>query len=300
MRIAKLAAASAMLVVMLAAGCSDPMAEMPVDQLLAEGWMSFSTGDFEISRRYFAAAEARPGTTPEQKHSAILGLATAHQLDPRPDMDAADAAFQRLGDVPTEGARRDSLMGLGQVELGRALDETKKPEERIPHLALARGYFLQVLADYPDSLAADQAVIHIAETYLTPFATDDVGGFELPDLEMIARAEKAVEARLEVEASEDMAAATRVLLGRIQIALGKYGEAVENLKIAEPLVSVPRIREGVVWQIANLSEARLNDTAQAIRYYQLFVDSFERSTLNYRAQLRVERLSQSQSNQPQE
>ncbi len=260
-------------------------------ELLKSAWLDFTTGDFPSSQAKFKGVISRASATGAQRHSALLGLASCYQLRPNPDLDLAKATFEDLALQDSPAAKRDALLGLGQLELAFSNGEKMELDERIAHLRAARSHFTTLLADHPDSLAADQAVVHLAESYNMPFLTGDEGIFAVPDDETVQKALEVLNERIAENKRPEMRAVLQLMVGKIFVQLGESQKAVSMLKQAVDGIAVPRTREQVVWQIARLSERDLKDKKQALEYYSVYAESFRRSVLWYRATQKVKQLS---------
>jgi tetratricopeptide (TPR) repeat protein len=260
-------------------------------ELLKGGWVDFTTGDFESSQKKFEGVASRGSATAGQRHSALLGIASCYQLAPNPALEDAKAAFETLAKEELPDAKRDALLGLGQVELAMANGENMKMPERLEHLREARHHLMALLAGYGDSLGADQAVVHLAESYNMPFLTGDEGIFSVPDTATVDKALELLYARVTQGRLPEVRAVLLLMIGKIHVQRGESQKAVTVLKEAEPDLVVPRSRESVIWQIARLSERDLKDKRQALKYYKYYADNFKRSGLWYRATQKVKQLS---------
>jgi len=261
-------------------------------ELVARGWQNFTLGDFPECEKNFTTAlvQAQPAATAKQRHSALLGLASCYQLRPNPDLALAMATFKKLGEEELPDAKRDASLGLGQTTLALTADESITLEARIALLAEARVHFTDVLTNHPDSLAADQAVIHIASSYNMPFVMETAGEFAAPDDATAHRAIAALDARLKQNKRPEMRPVLFMLMGHIHLQLGESREAVSALREAVGEIKVPRTREQLVWQIARLCDRDLKDKKLALEYYELFAREAERSVLRYRAIQKAEKL----------
>ncbi len=264
----------------LVAGCGRGVGSGGLDALLEEGWRAYSTGDFDVAINCFRAADNSSDATPEQAFSAVLGLATTHHFQANPDLARARDCYRRLGLLDTDAARRQSLLGLGQVDVAEG--KTLEGQSRL----------VKLIGDYPDSVEADEAVIHLADSLFRPsFVEGKPGDFKLPGENLIRRGLNALEGRLKARPHNPLAAAMHMMLANAYVQMEDFDRAVAHLVAAEEEgIAVVKTRGTVLWRIARIAEKELGDRDLAEAYYERYVEEFGRTTLFYRALKSLERV----------
>jgi len=279
LRLAKLSVFAIVVAAVLALGCGSKHDSGSLDALLAEGWQAYSTGDFDFAAECFRGVEATQATA-DQTYSAILGLATVYHLQSNPDFGKAREYYALLASLDTQNARKQSALGLARVDLAEGKD------------ADGQSKLTAVMRDYPDSMEADEAAIHLAESLFAPRADESKpGGFGVAGEASMQRGLKLLEDRLSARPGNPLASAMHMMLANKYIELKTFDKAVENLLAAEKDgIAVERLRSVVVWRIARISELQLKDYGLAERYYQRYVHDFGRTELYYRALKSLERV----------
>jgi tetratricopeptide (TPR) repeat protein len=272
-------------------GCGRQSGSGATGRLLSEGWMAFSTGDFDIAADRFQTTLGQAHLADEQKHSALLGLATTYHLDPQPDLDKAQATFEELGRLNTDAARRDSLLGLGMVGLSQAAGESLTDEERVAIIAEARRNLAELLGSFPDSREAAEAAIHLAHSHTQPYPKADKGVFVVPTDATEQAGRRALADWLAAQPENELASTHHMLLGQMLVAERNYEEGVKELIRAHEsgLISL-QTRAAVVLHIATLAHKKLGDYDMAEKYYELFVREFPRSFYHYQAKERLDQV----------
>ncbi|KPK62721.1 MAG: hypothetical protein AMK73_05745 [Planctomycetes bacterium SM23_32] len=260
------------------AGCA-PEPESASD-LLEQAWRAYSTGDFDIAVDRFEGLKQNGGLTAEQRYSALLGLATTYHYRPNADLDAAAENYALLGVLEQEPAKRQSALGLARVALagGNLLEGQSK--------------LTDLIAAYPGSMEADEAVLQLADSLLRPDVVEEHRGeFKLPTPGAEDRALSALEHRLGTNPHNRLAPAMHMMAADAYIQARRFDEAVGHLIAAEQEgISVVKTRGTVLWKIASIAESELGDLALAEKYYDLYATEFSRTELYYRATKRLERV----------
>jgi len=247
---------------------------------LEQAWRAYSTGDFDFAKGLFQEVADAKGISQQQRFSALLGLATSCHLRPKPELDAARRYYSRLCELGMDVATREGLLGLGLVEI--AAGQT----------AEGQGYLSRLIGQYPDSVEADEATIHLADSLLR--ARRDAGQasrFVLPSEPSARRATGLLEDRLQARPDCILASAMHAMLGNRYIQEGRFADAVDHLRAAlDAGIESSKSEATIVWQIARIADLELHDRQLAEEYYQRYVNGFPRSALYYRARVSLERV----------
>ncbi len=260
--------------------CGVELTESELDGLLAGAWRSYSTGDWDIAVENFRRVAQADVATDRQRFSAMLGLATTLQWRPDPDLPAAAGYYERLQELPVEGAGPLGLLGEAQIRR-----RTGRREEALETL-------LRLRTEYPESPEADESVIHTAQIYFS--AEPDpksVGGFAVPPPERTRKGMEVLRDWLERRPENPLAAVMHMMLGARHVGKGEHEEAVEQFRAAlESGIESARTRSTLRWQVARLAEKELKDYELAEEYYGRFVEESKRHVLYHRATESLERL----------
>jgi tetratricopeptide (TPR) repeat protein len=264
----------------LCLGCGRGSATGDVESLLARGWKAYATGDFDFAVRQFEAARKGAGLTVEQEYSAVLGLATVYHYQPNPALDRAQEFYLILSGLDHPGAETQSLLGLARVDMARG--------ERLE----AQSRLNQLVERYPDSQPADEAVLQLADLLTRPtFDEARPGDFDLPAPPLVERTVLILTERLEKRPHNHLASAMHMMLANIFVQTGEFTQAVEHLIAAdEEGIAVVKTRGTVLWRIARIAEKDLQDYELAARYYEMYVEEFQRTALYYRALMSLKRV----------
>ncbi len=264
----------------LLGGCGGGAQQGSVEDLLEEGWRAYSTGDFDFAVQTFESAERKPGLTPEQHFSALLGVATTYHLRSNPDLEQARAWYERLGELPAGEAKRQSLFGLGLIDLAQGKGGSGQTK------------LVRLIQDFPESMEANEAVIHVADSLLRPSAKGgEPGQFELAGSAMVDRGLNMLEERLRGYPHNPLAAAMHLMLAVEYIELEQFAKAVEHLQAAElEGIAGVRMQSVNLWRIARIAQMELKDYGLAEQYYARYVEEFPRTTLYYRASRSLDRV----------
>lgn len=270
------------LAALLLPACGQRLTESQLNESLERGWRAFSTGDFDVAVAAFDAVEKAPGALGEARYSALLGLASAWQLRPNPELARARDCYGRLDALGTEQARKQGMLGLALVDLAEG--RTAEGQSRLTDL----------VRKFPESPEADEASIHLAESLLEPRASaSSPAGFGLPAEAPVERGLRVLEERLQAFPHNPLATAMHIMLANQYIKLQRFPEAVKHLIAAdEEGIAVRTSRAITRWRIARIAEKELGDYALAEKYYQRYVDEFQRTVLYYRALTSLERVRQ--------
>jgi len=281
----------ALMVVALPYGCGPSAGDGGVGELLDQAWLSFSSGDFDYSEARFRQVLADRVLADEQRHSALLGLATVYHLRSTPDLPKALEKYRELTALGTDEARRDGLLGMGLVGLSLATSESKGAEKLAGFVRDARESLAAVMASFPDTIQADEAALHLGQSYTIPYTTVENGVFAVPNAATVERGRKVLADWLARRPDNPLAASMHMTLGSIYIGRGDLAKASEHLIRCEELgIQAPRTREAVLLQIARIADHELKDYARAEKYYAIFVRDFRRSLYYYRATLDLGRV----------
>lgn len=268
------------LLVALATGCGAGAGTGNINQLLEEGWRAYATGEFAVAANLFRTVENTGYATEKQLFSARLGLATAYHLSTDPDLETAQTYYTRLNGMDVPGARRLSLLGRGKVALERGrTDEGRRTLEKLQN-------------EFPESAEADEATVHLAESYFHPQENPDLpGGYDVPSKSSVARGIRVLEYRLTNHPENALAAVMHMMLADRYTDRGEFRKAVDHLQQAlrKGIVSA-RTRSELMWQVARTAEKELEDYRLAEEYYQRFVETSRRHVLFYRARQSLERV----------
>ncbi len=269
----------------LVPACGPSVETGTVQEQLQEGWRRYSTGSFEFAVDQFKYTLRQPGLTEQDRYSALLGLATTYHYDTNSDLGAARAHYEKLLELPLEAARRQALLGLGLVDL----EDGKVESGRMKLMELAQ--------QYPQSLEADEATLHLADSLLHPRGPeeeeDPVGGFVLPAEAAVRRGMEILEERLSEHPDNSLAALMHLRLAHRYIEREAWRDATEHLKqaLAKGITS-SRTRSSAMWSIARIAEKELQDYALAAEYYEAFTNETKRHVLYYRAMQSLERMKE--------
>jgi tetratricopeptide (TPR) repeat protein len=262
------------------AGCGSKAASGNLDQTLADGWRAYTTGDFDIARDTFSSVLRVPRLTDQQRFSALLGLATAYQMDTSPDLASARTYFEELGKLSSDEAQRLSMLELTRIDFaeGKTL-EGRSRAETLRH-------------KYPDALEADEATLMLAEIFVQAKPDKAAsGGFVLAGPDGIQRGQEVLAAWLKDHPDNPLAADMHTMLADEFIELKQFAKAVPELQAAlDKGVLADRTHSQILWQIARIAEMELKDYPLAAKYYQQFITDSRRDVLYYRAQLSLDRV----------
>jgi tetratricopeptide (TPR) repeat protein len=276
-----------LLVTAAATGCGRAGAAEDLGAKLEEGWRAFSTGDFEIALARLHAVEGDEAASLDEQYSALLGLASTHHLRTNPELAEAKEYYGRLMRLEHEAASRQGLLGLGLVELAAGKD------------AEGQTHLTKLIGDCPDSLEADEATIHLANTLLKPTIVEaKPGEFDLPTPAAVQRGLNTLARRLETYPHNPLAAAMHVMMANKSIELKRFDQAVEHLIAAdEEGIAVTKQRSITLWRIARIAEMELKDYDLAEDYYSRYVSEFRRTDLHYRATKSLKRVRELKAEQ---
>ena len=250
------------------------------DSLLEEGWRAYSTGDWDVVVEAFEAVEKAASVSDEQILSARLGLASTYHYGTNPDLSKAAAYYSGLNSLGTDTAQRLGMLGVAQVQRAEG------------NRTAALESFERVRTQYPDTLEADEATIHVAEILFEPVPDkDQVGGFALPTQRAISQGLGMLEAWLEHRPDSPLAPTVHRLIASRYLVSKDYRAVVDHLQTAleKGVVSAQTV-SSTLWQIARIAELELKDYALAEHYYERFVKEARRNALYYRATLSLERV----------
>lgn len=262
------------------AGCGSKAASGNLDQTLADGWRAYATGDFDYARNTFASALRVARLTDEQRFSALLGLATAYQMDTSPDLTQARTYFEELGKLSSDAAQRLSLLELARIDIAEG--QTLEGRSRLETLR----------HKYPDAMEADEGTLMLAEVFLRAKPSKEAsGGFVLAGTEDITRGQEVLAAWLKDHPDNPLAADMHTMLADQYIELKQFDKATPELEAAlNKGVLADRTRSQILWQIARIAELELKDYPLAAKYYAQFITDSRRDVLYYRAQLGLDRV----------
>ncbi len=281
---------------MLAAGCAvlvcgcggEPLGKTPKEKLTT-GWRAYSTGDWDFAVQAFRGVEKTPGASPAEQFSAALGLATTYHQQPSSDLGAARDYYNRLPELdPSRGAKL-SLLGLARIDLkegsrDRAIEKLE-----------------QLRSEFPDTVEADEATIHLAGILFDSGKDKSApGGFALPPREDVQRGIGALRERLDKRPDSPLASIMHRMLAGKHVEQKQWARAVEHLRAAlRAGITSSRTESAILWQIARIAEMELEDYPLAADYYQRFINASRRHVLYYRAHLSLERVKELMAKQPQ-
>jgi len=251
-----------------------------VKDLLEKGWRAYSTGDFDFAIRKFESVGEAPGAAPEQQFSALLGLATSHHLRSNPDFEQARLWYERLGELKMAAAQRQSLLGLGRVDLAEGKS------------AAGQTKLMRLIQDFPESLEANEAVVHVADSLFKPTRRhSEPGQFSLAGEGAVQRGLNMLEERLRAYPHNALATTMHLMLAGKYIELQQFQKAVEHLLAAEEQgIAGVMLQSITLWRIARIAHIELKDYDLAERYYAKYAEQFPRTTLYYRATKSLERV----------
>ncbi len=262
-----------------ATGCG-PEAGGDTARLLEEGWRAYSAGDFDFAESSFRSAVRSEAATERQLFSAHLGLATTCHLGTSPDLQTARQHYEWLQQSDAPAARRLGLLGLAQIELQQQQNDA------------ARKRLDTIREEFSDTAEADEATLHLAQSYFEPPANESMpGGYELADAESVETGLQLLIDWLGRRPENRLAAVMHQTVADKLIERQDYRVAVEHLRaaLARGIVSA-RTRSSILWQIARIAEYELGDLALAEDYYERFVAVSRRHVLYYRATQSLQRV----------
>ena len=125
---------------------------------LIRAWQYLDALKFEDAQEDFDLVLNAERAGEGDRIQALYGLALCHKYTfPRPDTDLSRAYFERIvSEYPSNSVAAWSLMELGMLEDLESVEGRRR----------ARGYYEEVLASYPDSVAVHEVVLRLADTYL--------------------------------------------------------------------------------------------------------------------------------------
>ncbi len=276
--------ALAVLLLALSAGCGAEAVLGEPEEALAAGWQAYSLGDFEFAETAFLHVTQDEEATEEHRYSALLGLASTHHFNTRPNLEAAARYYERLAGVAGERGARQSLLGLGMVELAR--------EE----VSRGRGHLHELIDLHPESREAGEAVLYLADSYFRPEEDGEaVGGFRPARASALQQGLEVLEERLSAHPDDPLASVMHMMLGRQYVQMAEFRRAVEHLQAALRLgVASETNRAEVTWQVARIAEMELQDYELAEEHYAIYARDFPRTQQYYRAARSLERVRELQ------
>jgi len=262
------------------AGCGKVTGTADLNALLTESWRAYSTGDFDFAEDTFRRAAGNPDATAEQRYGALLGLATTYHWSTSPDLSKARESYLELAELGGDQPRRQSVLGLAQIDLA----EGKKAEAQLG--------LMQLIKDFPDSLEANEAALHLADSYCDPTWDEaQASGFALPSDEQMQRGIQVLQDRLESHPDNPLAGSMHVMIADQYIQLKEFPKAVDHLLMADKEgVEGVLTRVILLWRVARIAEKELKDYELAEQYYERYVDEFPRYVLIYRVMKSLERV----------
>jgi hypothetical protein len=266
--------------VFLAAGCGKGAGEGGLDVRLGSAWRAYSTGDFDVAINAFSDVADAVDANDAQRYSALLGLATTHHLRTGPDLAGARQAYERLAKLGTPDARKQSILGLAQIDIAEG------------HEADGHTKLMALMKEFPSDREADEAAIYLAASLLGPApAPDSDAGFKPPPTGRVERGVRVLEDRLQAYPDNSLAAPMHIMLANQYIQDGQMRLAVDHLIAGEKLgIAGVKTHSIVLWQIARIAENDLKDYDLAERFYERYTQEFKRTTLYYRALKSLERV----------
>ena len=282
------------LLLMVAAGCAvlgcggEPLGETPKEKLTT-GWRAYSTGDWDFAVQAFRGVEKTPEASPAEQFSAVLGLATTYHQQPNPDLAAARDYYSRLPGLDPSRGTKLSLLGLARIDL----------KEGDRDLAIEK--LEQLRSEFPDTVEADEATVHLAGILFdTRKDKSAPGGFALPPEEDVQRGIEALRERLDKRTDSPLASIMHRMLAGKHVERKQWAQAVEHLRAALTAgITSSRTESAILWQIARIAEMELKDYALAADFYQRFINASRRHVLYHRAHLSLERVKELMGNQAQ-
>lgn len=220
-------------------------------------------------------AAADKATDPDDKAEALFALAYLWQYRrPDDDVDKARGYYQKIADeLPKTRPAPLAVMALARLADAPSSEKDRQRDR-------ARGLYRRILADYAHHLAADEAALRLALTYLEEVgqkASEDEGA-------------KLLEEFLAAHPDSYLRAVMRKVLGDLAHERGQYRQAVEQW-IAAAEVGVPARNEQAIiyFQIARTAEKHLKDYALAAGWYERLVEEVKGINLYYVAKMSGQR-----------
>ena len=266
-------------------------AEAKALDLIHDGWKEYQYREFSLAKKLFIKAEKAANSNID-KVQAITGQAFCLQFGKKAEADVQDyedaielynnALKLSVGDVKLQQFLNSMIAECSYRIYALSGDEKK--------FDAAEAIWSKLQAEAPNSLITQDALlfknINMTKSYASP-----------ENLEKMAAVAKQIEGAKAVSKSEapDAKALTQVManyLARVNYWRGNYKDAVtwyeEYLKLGPTSYAV-----GVTttFQVARISELKLNDKKTAAEYYALFSQKYPVDSRRYFTLLKVEELN---------
>lgn len=272
---------------------ADP-ADEPVDtaELLAEGWKELRYANWPKSRELLEQVRTL-STHPEEQAEATFALATLWQhRRPGPDVAQAHTLYEEI--LASHAAT--AAAPYARLALARLADTPDSETDR--DVPLARKLYEETIELYPGHVAAEEAKLRLALTYIQEaYIPPDAGDAEKrarvdaeTRREALATAERMLTEHLQARPDSVLAGPMQMMLGNLHERAGRWAKAVEHW-IAADAAGIPgqADRAKLYYSIGQVAEQKLADYALAAKWYQRIVDETLRDAKFYLAKLAAER-----------
>lgn len=279
--------------VMLAlVGCSREVVTGTPEELIKEGWADFRLQDFDRAKFHLNGAlqqldklkaEGRsPAKDEEMRINALYGLGLVGTVG-------------RIGGGSEEGRKylQQVLDKAGKREMAawaalalvrdKHLPQTSTEEIDIP---LLRKLYGEVIATYPDSLAAEEAFLFLQSLYVETLDKDDS-----------LKAIEAIKAYLGSHEKAKFRSALYTLMNQSHVTLKDYraglDDAIQALETKEVDPTNPNINNvGEYYRIGLMAQYDVGDLATARKYYGKFLAEYATDQKAFNVKLELKRMDQ--------
>jgi tetratricopeptide (TPR) repeat protein len=240
---------------------------------LSDGWREYDYQNFDGAERIFKEVLNDRATPADQALQARIGVAmVVHYRMPGGDPARALPLYRAVLDsLPPQHPARPNLLLL----IGRAYAQMKKPMNDS-----ARVYFEKILAEYPGTIESDEAALEKAYILSLVQAERD-----------FRAAMRFLEEYCAASPNNTLASTMHYFCARLSMSLADFPLARAHLIIADSLGVVNiRNRPVVIYQIAFISDKKLNDPATARKYYRKLIEKYATDGRVFYSQMRLKEL----------
>jgi tetratricopeptide (TPR) repeat protein len=246
-------------------------AEGPAE-MLDKGWEEYWLQNFSAADKIFQSILKNGGASREEMAEAKLGRAMIvnYQMPGRNPQKAVSLYAAVIPEIESEDLKAQTM-----ILLARAYGENAATADS------ALGWLSRVIAEYPESNAAREAVLETAYLRLRSYRLEEVPG-------IIAL----LEDDLRTHPSHVYAGTMHGVCGLLALEVQRDFPMAQKHLIAWYDAGIANLsnKPTVLFQIGQISEKMLDDPQTAARYYQLLADNHPTDVRNYISRMAARRL----------
>jgi tetratricopeptide (TPR) repeat protein len=242
-------------------------------ETISDAWREYDYQNFDGAARIFGEVLKDRAAAPEQRIQARLGIAmVVHYRIPGGDPERAIPMYRAVLDsLPRESAVRPNVLLL----IGRAYAQMKKPMHDS-----AQVYFRKIDAEYPGTVESDEAALE--QAYILSYRQTE------PDFRNAIRF---LQEYCDRSPGNTLASTMHMFCARLAQSLKDLPLARAHLIVADSLGVVNiRNRPIVMYQIAFISDTKLNDPATAKKYYRKLITTYSTDGHAFFCKMRLKEL----------